>query len=66
MRIQTRTQGEVENMEGAAAAQIAARYRVPMGELRGISNLTGRRDRASWKAQEAAAAAQNALAEWLC
>ena len=57
-RIQARTQGAVENMEGAAAAQIATRYGIPMGEVRGISNRTGRRDRASWKVKEAAVAAQ--------
>jgi len=64
-RIQTRTQGSVESMEGAAAAQIAARYGIPMGEIRGISNLTGRRDRASWKVKEAAHAAQSELLAWL-
>ncbi len=63
--IQERTQGEVENMEGAAAAQIAARYGIPMGEVRGISNMTGRRDRATWKIPEAARAAQEALLSWL-
>ncbi len=64
-RIQSRTQGHVENMEGAAAAQIAARYGIPMGEVRGISNLTGHRNLASWKVQEAAAAAQAALMSWV-
>jgi futalosine hydrolase len=64
-RIQTRTHGQVENMEGAAAAQIAARYGIPMGEIRGISNLTGHRDRVSWKVKEAATAAQESLFAWL-
>ena len=64
-RIQARTQGAVENMEGAAAAQIASRYGIPMGEVRGISNLTGRRDRALWKVKEAADAAQEAVTKWL-
>lgn len=64
-QIEARTHGEVENMEGAAAAQIAARYGIPMGEIRGISNKTGRRDRASWKIPEAARAAQEALLAWL-
>ncbi len=62
--IHSRTQGAVENMEGAAAAQIAARYGIPIGEVRGISNFTGRRDRASWKVKEAAAAAQKRLLNW--
>lgn len=64
-RIHARTQGAVENMEGAAAAQIAKRYGIPMGELRGISNFTGLRDRGSWRVQAAAAAAQEALLPWL-
>ncbi|MEO5925838.1 MAG: hypothetical protein ABIR70_18615 [Bryobacteraceae bacterium] len=64
-RIQARTQGQVENMEGAAAAQIAARYGIPMGQIRGISNLTGRRNLASWKVKEAAEAAQNVLMSWV-
>ncbi len=64
-RIQARTQGAVENMEGAAAAQVAARYKIPMGELRGISNMTGQRDRASWRIKDAATAAQTSLQHWL-
>lgn len=64
-RIQARTQGTVENMEGAAAAQVAARYGIPMGEVRSISNFTGRRDRASWRVKDAAKAAQTALLKWI-
>jgi futalosine hydrolase len=64
-RVQVRTQGAVENMEGAAAAQIAARYGIPMGEIRGISNFTGRRDREAWKVKEAAVAAQELFLGWL-
>jgi futalosine hydrolase len=64
-RIQARTQGEVENMEGAAAAQIGARYGIPVAEIRGISNMTGHRDRALWKIPEAARAAQETLLSWL-
>jgi len=64
-RLQSRTQGRVENMEGAAAAQIAALYGIPVGEIRGISNFTGRRDRASWRVKDAAEAAQTALASWI-
>ena len=61
-RIQARTQGAVENMEGAAAAQVAARYGIPIGEIRGISNMTGHRDRGLWRIKDAAIAAQQALA----
>ncbi len=64
-RVQARTQGQVESMEGAAAAQIAARYGIPIGEVRGISNFTGKRDRASWKVKEATQAAQAAVLESL-
>ncbi len=60
-KIQARTGGQVENMEGAAAAQIAEKYGIPMGEIRGISNMTGHRDVASWKIKEAAEAAQKVL-----
>ncbi len=65
LRMQKRTQGEVENMEGAAAVQVAASYGIPIGEIRGISNMTGNRDRAAWKIPEAAAAAQAVLETWL-
>lgn len=64
-RIQARTDGEVENMEGAAAVQVAARYGIPIGEIRGISNMTGHRDRTTWKIAEAARATQEALLLWL-
>jgi futalosine hydrolase len=37
-----------ENMEGAAAAHIAALYGVPFVEIRGISNMAGDRYRAGW------------------
>jgi futalosine hydrolase len=60
-RIATRTGGGVESMEGAAIAHVALLYGIPMGEVRGISNPVGRRDRAAWRVKEAAAAAQEAL-----
>lgn len=37
-----------ENMEGAALALVAARFGVPMVELRGISNIAARRQRDEW------------------
>lgn len=64
-RVHMRTRGEVENMEGAAAAQVAAHYQIPMGEVRGISNMTGKRDRTLWKIPEAANAAQEAVETFL-
>jgi futalosine hydrolase len=63
--VQARTQGAVESMEGAAIAQVAAAYGIPVGEIRGISNMTGNRDFAAWKIKEAAEAAQRALLAWL-
>jgi futalosine hydrolase len=60
-----RTGAAVENMEGAAIAHVARLYGIPCGEVRGISNLTGNRDRAAWKVKEAAAAAQEALIAYL-
>jgi futalosine hydrolase len=63
--IETRTGGAVENMEGAAIAHVAALSGIPVGEIRGISNLVGNRDRNSWRVKEAARAAQEALLEWI-
>lgn len=59
--IALRTGARVENMEGAAIAHVAALYGIPCGEVRGISNRAGKRDRAAWRVKEAAAAAQEAL-----
>jgi len=63
--LEARTGGGVESMEGAAVAHVALLHGIPAGELRGISNLVGRRDRAGWKLREAAEAAQSALLSWL-
>lgn len=60
-----RTGGAVESMEGAAIVQVARRMGVPVGEVRGISNIAGARDRASWRLDEAAANARAALVAWL-
>lgn len=37
-----------ENMEGAAIAQVCAIYKIPMFEIRGISNIAGIRDKRKW------------------
>jgi futalosine hydrolase len=37
-----------ENMEGAAIAQVCAIYKIPMLEIRGISNIAGVRDKRKW------------------
>ena len=63
--IEARTGGSVESMEGAAIAHVARLYGIPCGEIRGISNRAGNRDRSSWRVKEAAEAAQKALLDWL-
>jgi futalosine hydrolase len=63
--IEARTGGAVENMEGAAIAHVAALAGIPVGEIRGISNVVGNRDRSAWRVKEAVAAAQEALLSWL-
>jgi futalosine hydrolase len=56
-----RTEGVGENMEGAAVAQLCARFNVPFLEVRGISNLVEDRDLSRWDLPAAAAAAQQAV-----
>jgi futalosine hydrolase len=58
-----RTGGAVESMEGAAVVHVARLMGVPVGEVRGISNTVGNRDRGAWRLTEAAAAARAALIE---
>jgi futalosine hydrolase len=64
-QMEARTGGSVESMEGAAVAHVAALYGIPAGEIRGISNRAGNRDRSTWRVADAAAAAQQALLAWL-
>lgn len=56
-----RTGGAVESMEGAAIVHVARMSGVPVAEVRGISNVVGRRDRAGWRVREAVAAARSAV-----
>lgn len=63
--LRARTGGAVESMEGAAIVHVAGKERIPVGEIRGISNAVGDRDRAAWRLNEAADAAQAALLAWL-
>jgi futalosine hydrolase len=46
--IRDRFNGICENMEGAAVAHICAKYKVPMIEIRGISNIIEDRDLKKW------------------
>jgi futalosine hydrolase len=63
--IEARTSGDVENMEGAAVAHVAHLHGIPVGEVRGISNLVIDRDTSTWRLEEAAHAAQEALLAWI-
>ena len=63
--IEKRTNGAVENMEGAAIAHVAHLHKVPVGEVRGISNIVTDRDTKAWKLKEAASAAQEAVLAWI-
>lgn len=51
----------IEGMEGAGVAHAAALAGLPAGELRGVSNLVGPRDRASWQIGPALGAMRGAL-----
>jgi len=63
--IEMRTRGAVENMEGAAIAHVACLHRIPVGEVRGISNIVTNRDKSAWRIKEAAAVAQSAIIDWI-
>jgi futalosine hydrolase len=60
-----RTGGQVESMEGAAIAHVARLMGVPVGEVRGISNAVGNRDRSRWRLHDAATAARTAVVAWI-
>ena len=63
--VEARTAGAVENMEGAAIAHVAHLHAVPVGEVRGISNMVTNRDIATWELNDAARAAQEAVLSWI-
>ena len=63
--LRERTGGAVENMEGAAVVMSANHFGIPAGEMRGISNMVGRRDRDAWRLREAMEAARAALLAWI-
>ena len=65
LAIAARTGGAVESMEGAAIVHVAIAHGLPVGEIRGISNAVGDRDRASWRVKDAASAATDALTRWI-
>lgn len=51
----------VENMEGYAAALVGLRSGIPVGEIRGISNVAGNRDKSTWNLALACERAQVAV-----
>jgi futalosine hydrolase len=59
--LEARYHGLCENMEGAAAAQVAASHNVPWLELRGISNLVEDRNLKTWDIPRAVSVAQSAV-----
>jgi futalosine hydrolase len=59
--LENRYHGLCENMEGAAAAQVAELHGVPWLEMRGISNIVEDRDLKKWDILAAAEAAQMAV-----
>jgi nucleoside phosphorylase len=52
-------------MEGAAVAHVANMHAIPIGEVRGISNMVTNRDTKAWRLKEAAEAAQHAVLSWI-
>jgi futalosine hydrolase len=56
LELEKRFNAICENMEGAAIAQVCTIYKIPMLEIRGISNIVGERDKRKWNL---AAASEN-------
>ncbi len=50
-----------ENMEGAAVAHVCAMYKIPVIEMRGVSNIVEDRDRSKWDLARAAENCQKAV-----
>jgi futalosine hydrolase len=63
--MEERTGGAVESMEGAAIAHVARLHGIPVGQVRGISNLATDRNLGAWKLNDAAVGAQEALISWI-
>jgi futalosine hydrolase len=60
--LERRYHGLCENMEGAAAAQVAEMHGIPWIEVRGISNIVEDRNLEKWDVPKAAETAQQAVA----
>lgn len=63
LALERRYKAICENMEGAAVAQIAALYGIPMLEVRGISNMVEDRDLRRWDKKTASLNCQKAVLE---
>lgn len=61
--LKKRFNGICENTEGAAVAHICTLYKVPMIEIRGISNIIEERDLKRWNVQRAASNCNKAVIE---
>jgi futalosine hydrolase len=61
LNLEERYHGLCENMEGAAAAQVAELHGVPWLEIRGISNIVEDRDLKKWDIPNAAQKVQQAI-----
>jgi len=55
----------VESMEGASAALVAWKNNIRFSEIRGISNMTGNRNREEWEIPAACEIAARVLATWI-
>jgi len=63
VELESRFKAICENMEGAAIAHICAIYKVPLLEIRGISNIAGMRDKRRWNLRLASENCQQAVLE---
>ncbi|MEK7307712.1 MAG: futalosine hydrolase [Nitrospirota bacterium] len=61
LELERRFNAVCENMEGAAIAQVCTVYKVPMLEIRGISNIAGVRDKRKWNLKLASENCQRAV-----
>lgn len=63
VELENRFNAICENMEGAAIAHVCAMYKVPLLEIRGISNIAGMRDKRRWNLNLASENCQQAVFE---
>jgi len=66
VELEERFNAVCENMEGAAIAQVCTIYKIPMLEIRGISNIVGERDKRKWNLGLASENCQKLLTKLLC